>query len=81
MFVKAINKSDPNRKILKKFLQFYKGLYQIKKQIRPGTCIQWNPEFKEEKGIFHSQNLKICIKSEENSKDKENSKQNNVGSE
>ena len=51
VLVEAINESDPRRKILKKFLQIYEGPYQIKKQIRPGTFILWNPESKEERGI------------------------------
>ena len=58
VLVKAINESDPKRKILKKFLQIYEGPYQIKKQIRPGTFILWNPVSKEERGMFHSQDLK-----------------------
>ena len=44
VLVKAINESDPKRKILKKFLQIYKGPYEIKTQVRPGTYILWNPE-------------------------------------
>ena len=35
VLVKAINKSDPKRKILMKFLQIYEGPYEIKKQVRP----------------------------------------------
>ena len=71
VLVKAINESDPKRKILKKFLQIYEGPYQIKKQIRPGTFILWNPGSKEERGMFHSQDLKIYKKREDNSQDKE----------
>ena len=79
MLVKAINKSDPRNKILKKFLQIYKGSYKIKKQVRPGTYILWCPESKEERGMFHSQDLKIYKKREDNSEDKEETKFNNVG--
>ena len=64
VLVKAINESDPKRKILKKFLQIYEGPYESKKQVRPGTYILWNPESKEEKGMFHSQDLKIYKKRE-----------------
>ena len=71
VLVKAINESDAKRKILKKFLQIYEGPYQVKKQIRPGTFILWNPESKEERGMFHSQDLKLYKKREDNSQDKE----------
>ena len=43
VLVKAINKSEWKRKILKNILQVYEGPYQIKKQVRPGTVILWNP--------------------------------------
>ena len=59
VLVKAINESDPKKKILKEFLQICEGPYQIKKQIRPGTFISWKPESEEERGMFHSQDLKI----------------------
>ena len=62
VLVKAINESDPKRKILKKFLQIYEGPYEIKKEVRPGTYILWNPESKEERGMFHIQDLKIYNK-------------------
>ena len=55
VLVKAINESDPKRKILKKFLQIYVGPYGIKKQVGPGTYILWNPESKEERGMYHTQ--------------------------
>ena len=73
VLIKAINETDPKRKILKKFLQTFEGPYQIKKQIRPGTFILWNPVSKEERGMFHSQDLKIYKKGEDNSQDKEDS--------
>ena len=74
VLVKAIDESDPKRKILKKFLQIYEGPHQIKKQIRPATFILWNPVSKVERGMFHSQDLKIYKKREDNSQDKEDSK-------
>ena len=55
------------------FLQIYEGPYEIKKQIRPGTFIQWNPASKEETGMFHSPDLKIYKKREDSSLDKEDS--------
>ena len=73
VLVKAINESDPKRKILKKCSQIYEGPYQIKKQIRHGTVILWNPESEEERGIFHSQDLKIYKKREDDFQDKEDS--------
>ena len=73
VLVKAINESDPKRKILKEFLQIYKGPYWIKKQIRPGTLILLNPESEEERGMFHSQDLKIYKKREDHSNEKQNS--------
>ena len=59
MLLKAINESDPKKKIFKKFLQIYERPYEIKKGVRPGTYIMWKPESKEERGIFHTQDLKI----------------------
>ena len=79
VLVKAINESDPKRKILKKFLQIYEGPYEIKKQVRPGTYILWNPESKEERGMFHSQDLKIYNKREEDLSEKDESEIKNVG--
>ena len=67
VFVKAINESDPKKKILKKFLQIYEGPYEIKKEVRPGTYILWDTECKEERGIFHTQDLKIYKKREADS--------------
>ena len=46
-----MNKSDPKRKIVKKFLQIDEGPYEIKQQIRPGNFILWNPESKGERGV------------------------------
>ena len=69
VLVKAINESDPKKKVLKKFLQIYEGPYEIKKQVRPGTFILWNPESKEERGMFHAQDLKIYKKRVSNSED------------
>ena len=79
ILVKAVNESDPKRKILKKFLQIYEGPYEIKKQVKPGTYILWNPESKEERGMFHSQDLKIYNKREEDLNRKEESEMKNVG--
>ena len=77
--VKAINESDPKRKILRKFLQIYEGPYVLKKEVRPETYILWNPESKEERGMFHTQDLKIYKKREVNSEDDEETVLNNVG--
>ena len=71
VLVKAINESDPKRKILNKFLQIYEGPYEIKKQDRPGTYILCNPESKEERGMFHTQDLKIYKKREADFEDNE----------
>ena len=79
VLVKAINESDPKKKLLKKFLQIYEGRYEIKKQFRPGTYILWNPESKEERGMFHSQDLKIYKKREADSEEIEETESNNVG--
>ena len=79
VLVKAINESDPKRKVLKKFLQIYEGPYEIKKEVRPGTYILWNPESKEERGMFHTQDLKIYKKRVPNSEDNEETALNNVG--
>ena len=79
VLVKAVNESDPKRKIFKKFLQIYEGPYEIKKQVRPGTYILWNPESKEERGMFHSQDLKIYNKREDDLNRKEESEIKNVG--
>ena len=62
VLVKAINESDPKLKILKKFLQIYVGPYETKNEVRPGTYILWNPESKEDRGMFHTQDLKIYNK-------------------
>ena len=62
VLVKDESEFDPKRKILKKFLQIYDGPYQIKKQVRPGTFILWNPQSKEERGMLHTQDLKIYNK-------------------
>ena len=79
VLVKAINESDPKRKILKKFLQIYEGLYEIKKQVRPDTYILWNPKSKEERGMFHTQDLKIYEKREADSEENEGTELINVG--
>ena len=79
VLVKAINESDPKKKILKKFLQIYEGPYQIKKQVRPGTYILWNTESKEERGIFHTQDMKIYKQREADSEENEDTESNNVG--
>ena len=79
VLVTAVNESDPKRKILKKFLQIYEGPYKIKKQARSGTYILWNPESKEERGMFHTQDLKIYNKREEDLSRKEESEMKNVG--
>ena len=57
MLIKAINESNPRRRILRKFLQIYEGPYKVKKQIRPRTFILWNPDFKEQRGMFDSQDF------------------------
>ena len=62
VLVKAVNEWDPKKKILKKFLQIYEGPYEIKKQVRPGTYILWNPESQEERGMLHTQDLKLYHK-------------------
>ena len=62
VLVKAVNESDPKKKNLKKFLQINEGLYEIKKQVRPRTYILWNPESKVERGMFHTQDLKLLQK-------------------
>ena len=77
--MKAVNESEPKMKILKKFLQIYEGPCEIKKQVRPGTYILWNPESKEEKGMFHSQDFKIYNKREEDLSREEESELKNVG--
>ena len=69
MLVKAINESDPKKKILKKLLQIYESPYEIEKEVRPGTYIMWNPESKEERGMFHNQDLKIYKKREADSEE------------
>ena len=79
VLVKAINELDPKHKILKKFLQIYEGPYEIIKEVRAGTYILWNPESKEERGMFHTQDLKIYKKREVNSEDNEETVLNNVG--
>ena len=79
VLLKAINESDPKKKILKKFLQIYEGPYQIKKEIRPGTYILWNPESKEKRGMFRTQDLKIYNKREHDSQEIEETEINNVG--
>ena len=61
-----MNKSDPKRKVLKKFLQTYEGPYEIKREVRPGTYILWNPESKEERGMFYTQDLNIYNKRKAN---------------
>ena len=60
-------------------LQIYEGPYEIKKQVRPGTYILWNPESKEERGMFHSQDLKIYNKREKDLNEKDESEIKNVG--
>ena len=77
MLVKAINESDPKKEVLKKFLQIYECPYEIKKQVRPGTYFLWNSESNEERGMFHTQDLKI-YKREANSEDNEDTVLNNV---
>ena len=77
VLVKAVDESDPKRKILKNFLQIYEGPYEIKKQVRPGTYILWSPEWKEERGMLHSQDLKIYNKRGEDLCRKEESEMNN----
>ena len=79
VLVKAIIESDPKKEILKKVLKIYEGPCEIKKQVRLGTYILWNPESKEERGIFHTQDLKIYKKRETDSKDNEETVLNNVG--
>ena len=79
VLVKAVNESDPKKNILKKFLQIYEGPYQIKKQVRPGTYILWNPESKEERGMFHTQNMKIYKKREVDSEENDDTESNTVG--
>ena len=77
--MKAINESALKKKLLKKILQIYVASYEIKKQVRPGTYILWNPESKEERGMFHSQDLKIYKKREGISEDNEETESINVG--
>ena len=79
MLVKAINESDPKRKVLKKFLQIYEGLYETKKEVRPGTYILWNPESEEERGMFHTQDLKIFKKREAYFEENEQTELINLG--
>ena len=78
VLIKANNESDPIRKIFKKFLPIYEGPYEIKKQIRPGTFILWNTESKEERDMFHNQDLKI-YKKEDDSQENEDTGRNNIG--
>ena len=63
-------------KFLKKFLQIYEGLYEIKKQVSPETFILWNPKSKEERGMFPTQDLEPYPKRKENFQDKEDSEHN-----
>ena len=79
VLVKAINESDPKRKILKNFLQIYKGPYEIKTKVRPGTYILWNLKSKEERRMFHTQDLKIYKKREADSEENEETELINVG--
>ena len=79
VLVKAINESDPKGKILKKFLQIYEGPHEIKKQVRPGMYILWNPKSKEERGMLHTQDLKIYEKREAESEENEETELINVG--
>ena len=79
VLVKAINESDPKRKYLKTFLQIYEGPYGIKKEVRPGTYIWWNPESKEERGMFHTQDLKIYNKRKADFEENEEAVLSNVG--
>ena len=65
VLVNAVNESEPKRKLLKKFLQIYEGPYEIKRQVRAVTYILRNPESKEERGMFHSPDLKIYNKRED----------------
>ena len=73
VLVKAVNESDPKRKLLKNFLHIYESPYEIKKEVRAGTFILWNPESKEKRGMSHSQDLKICNKREDDLNRKEES--------
>ncbi|XP_043472740.1 uncharacterized protein LOC122505295 [Leptopilina heterotoma] len=72
VLLKLLNKSDKENKIIAKFLQVYEGPYEIKKVVKKGTYILWDPKSKIEKGMYHSQDLKKYISRRNNSENSEN---------
>lgn len=61
VLIKLFNKSEKENKILAKFLQIYDEPFEIRKEIQPGTYILCDPGREEEKGMYHTQDLKRYI--------------------